>query len=332
MTDPGAECLGPSIDGADAHRGTDRQTCRFRRGCGDAADHLTRPGQPGHRHPVHDRFDPRLVPAGGGHVVHRVTLAGGVVIEDVFAGQAGHHEGVRVVPAGAGRPDLRLVALHPANLRANGLSRQGGAAPGEDLFRTELIGELLDLGGGPTIDPVQDGRASRVEVLVAEQQARADTADAQSADGRPAATVGTEVRGGGREFSAHLDEVLPPHDLGIDLGPGRTRQAHSMGPHRGGENLAGCRGEDALRATGAHVDTDEVVSHGLISHLQRSAQQLILTTGLRLSGLGATRMSGTRAECERGREPSRGSNGQVNGGARPVPACGPRIAHLWRPS
>jgi hypothetical protein len=66
------------------------------------------------------------------HPVERVTLARGVMIKNVFAGQLRDDVGVTAVPAARGSPYLRLVSAHPLEFRPERLAGEALARIGED--------------------------------------------------------------------------------------------------------------------------------------------------------------------------------------------------------
>src|SRR2546423_530826 len=82
-------------------------------------------------------------PAVGGRAGGRRPVPRRRGVAPVLAGEAGDREGARHVPAGGLPPDLRLVALEPKQLRADGLAAQGRAATLQDPLCPVAMVELL---------------------------------------------------------------------------------------------------------------------------------------------------------------------------------------------
>jgi hypothetical protein len=76
-------------------------------------------------------------------VVQRVALAGGVVVQDVLAGELGDHEGVAAEPPARVGPDSRLVVAQPSQSGPDRLCGQQLAAPRDDRVPTEPLRQPL---------------------------------------------------------------------------------------------------------------------------------------------------------------------------------------------
>ena len=174
-----------------------------------------------------DLLIPGAEPRSRVNVVERVALARGVVVKDVLAGELPHDVGVRVEPARGARPGVGLVAPRPQQLGADRLGRQGGPAAGDDRFLAVAVGELVDLGGRPHVDAVEDRRPDGLVAGVAQDQAGADARDADAGDpasrpARPASSLAMETT------SCHqtpTGSTSAQFGLGIDMDPGRDRTA-----------------------------------------------------------------------------------------------------------
>src|SRR5215217_102584 len=136
-----------------------------------------------------------------------MEVEGVLPCEPVRDERASHEELPRLLP------DLGLVVPEPEELRPNSLGRQDGAALFEQRFTAVAVVEHFDLALRPCVYSVEDGRPQRFAALVGGQ----DTSpDAARADG------GDDVVGLLQELPADGDKVLPPHLLGVVLGPTRT--------------------------------------------------------------------------------------------------------------
>ena len=175
------------------------------------------------------------------------------MIDDVFAGEPGDDVRARAEPAAGPCPHLGLVTADPEQLGADRLGAELAAGPVEDGVRAEPLGELLDLGRGPAVDAVEDARPERGEVVVGDQDARTDPADAEPGD-RVAAGVQ-------RQLPADRDDLAPPDGLGVHLGVAGVGQGHLVAPHRLGDHDALGGGQHALAASGADIDPHDQGSH-----------------------------------------------------------------------
>ena len=92
------------------------------------------------------------------HSVERVTLAGGVMIKNVFPGQLCDDEGVTAVPAASGTPDIRFIPAYPLELGPQRLAGEALAGIGEDRILAITAAQQVDLLSSPCVDPIEDRR------------------------------------------------------------------------------------------------------------------------------------------------------------------------------
>ena len=211
------------------------------------------PGQArsGGSSPGRRRLPAPVPPGPGGDVVERLSRARCVVVEDVPAGQPPDDEAGELVPAPRPPPHLGLVPLQPGQLGADRLG--GEAVPAELLDRilAEERGEASDLLRRPAVDAVEDRRPERIALLVGNQGAGADAADADPAGGP----------GGRAELGDEGPDVAPPDPVGVVLELVGGRGGGAVRSLRRGEDVAALGDQHRLAAGGADVDPQERCLH-----------------------------------------------------------------------
>jgi hypothetical protein len=212
-----------------------------------------RPRQPRQRQTRGGLRRPVVGPAVLAHVVQGATLAGGVVVEHVLAGEAVGEPRAGGEEAPRRRPDRRLVPCQPRQLGAGRLARERRAAASQDLGGSEEIRELGDLAGGARVDAVEDGRTQRPPRGVGGHDAGAEAADADR---------GHVPEPSRQQLAAYRDEAVPPVALGILLGPARPRVRDVVRPHGFGQHAAAGPHEHALGARRPDVHAEEELAHG----------------------------------------------------------------------
>ena len=174
------------------------------------------------------------------------------MVEHVLARQVEDAVGVRHEEALRLGPHLGLVALDPFDLRADRLRRHAVAADLQDPVRSVALGQLVDLQRRTGVDAVEDRRAEGASPLVGREEDGPDARDAQAGD------VALGARG---QPAADLDDVLPPHLVGIVFGPSGLREGRVVADDLAVENVPLRVGEDSLRRTGADVNADDEFRH-----------------------------------------------------------------------
>jgi hypothetical protein len=141
--------------------------------------------------------------------------------------------------------------VDPGQLRAGRLRRQRGAASVEDgLGAAELLLDHRRERHSPRVHAVEDRGAQRATGSVGRQHARADPADAERAD---------PFRPVGEELADQVAHVVPPHRVGVVLGPPRAGVGRSVRTLRtAGDDAVGAA-EDGLAARRADVDAEHVL-------------------------------------------------------------------------
>ncbi|MCO5546658.1 hypothetical protein L7F22_000092 [Adiantum nelumboides] len=309
--DAGAGGLGPGVDGAGGDRQPLRQPGRGGRRRAHPPGDLGRPQQPGQRDARGGALGPVGRPVRGGQVVHRVALAGRVVVEHVLAGEPVHQVGrAHQEHLGAGE-HLRLVPGEPPPLRPHRLRGQRCPGPGQDRVLAQLRVQLVDLGAGAGVDAVEDRRAQRAAVAVGGEQGRPDPRHPQPGE------LGAVVEGG-QQLPHDRDEVAPPDGLGVVLHVAGQRLCGLVRPVGPGQHPAAGVDEDALRTRRTDVDA-QIHVHGtfLPSPARRAhrtgAEHSCRST--RAVGRGAADFSGAAAHTppghrdrlDRGRRRRRGT-------------------------
>ena len=176
-----------------------------------------------------------------------------MVVHDVLAGEAVDHVGGRPEEHVRGGEDLRLVALHPEDLRTDRLRGERHAAQVEHRLFAESLVEPGDLVRGPRVDAVEDPMPQRPPRGIDREHAGADGADRHPADVLAAVSVA-------QELPRQPDELAPPDGIGVVLRPTGPRQAEPMLDRRLGQHLTVGRAEHALRAVGADIDAEQQVA------------------------------------------------------------------------
>ena len=152
------------------------------------------------------------MPAKFRHSIERITLAGGVVVEDVLSGELGNNEGVASVPSASCPPYLWFVLPYPLDLGPERLAGEVLPRVGQDRLRTIAAAEQVDLRGRSGIDAIKDGRPEGFKICVAEHKTWTHTADADR-DDRPRAGAGQDLADGlGRlptRYPRHLPRPSP---------------------------------------------------------------------------------------------------------------------------
>ena len=197
-------------------RSAEAQARRSRDLSGHVPDHVAR---------IVDRRDAARVPAGGGQQivgeggraeVVEAALERPVALAVASARELAAKPLVRAADASRARDELGLVALQPAQARADRLLRHAGARAREHGLVAELGAQLGDLSLGPAV-VVEQRRPQRLVVLVKQQQAwhaagHADRRDLGRRDrrrrthlrddreraGQPVSRIGLRVRRTGR--------------------------------------------------------------------------------------------------------------------------------------
>ena len=226
------------------------------------ADDLAGPYQPWQRKVPANALCPLGVPAEVPGGVERIALACGVVIHHVLAGELGRDVGVRAVPTRRPCEDIGFVAPDPLQFRPDRLARQHRARTLQDGIGAQFRCQQVDLDRSAGIHAVEDRGPQWPQRVVAQHEARADTADTDRGHGRSL----RHLRG---QRAADVTDLAPPHRLGVDLGPAGTGQLHRMRHRLRGHDCTGRVDQKPFRAPGPHVDSEQQLHDVTLSVARR---------------------------------------------------------------
>jgi hypothetical protein len=159
----------------------------------------------------------------------------------------------------------------------------------EDGFGPELALEQGDLLLGAGVDAVEDALAQRPVVRVERQQTRPDGADGHARD------VGARVGRAVQQRPADRHQVVPPHPVGVVLGPAGTRQLEAVLDRVLAQHRPVGAHQHALRRVGPDIDAEQELAHERASHDTRPQRCTRMPMAANAAALAASARSAAAA-------------------------------------
>ncbi len=258
---PHAERFCRGIDRARGHRGANSQAGRLGRVGRHMPGNVRRPKQARQHFRSGDVRCKIKTPILGLNIVDRREIGSGIVIDDVFAGQAVHQKAGGRQDFGGPRIKPGPLLFEPKDLWAHRLGCQRIAASVENDIGTDLFGQGIDLRHGAGIDAIKDAVHQGCAVCIHRQHTRTNRGTGDRPD------IFRPATGCRNQLSGDHDKIAPPILFRPVFGPTGARHFHLVRIARRGDNVAGRVYQDPLGFKGSDVDAQ------CVTHHQRSSEK-----------------------------------------------------------